>query len=256
MIKYQIKTTNNENKMNIVVLPVFFYSVLVLIMSGCSEESRLKNITDSYRSNLSRQQDFLPQGDGTVIDKRTKLQWMRCSLGQKWTEQTCEGDFALYDWVSASKQTMTFAGYSDWRLPKIEELETLIICKHGNDFGRGDDMLFRCEGNGYKKPSISHLFLPNAHPSKEDDLFVEGHRQAVTSMTNHAIMNGNPNSVLNAYAFGESLVNVHNDSYSYWSATSSKKIETKAWAVIFHDGYAETGNKKLTGYVRLVRKIQ
>ncbi len=54
-----------------------------------SDEAELRKITDNYRSDPNRPKDFIPQGNGTVIDKRTGLQWMRCSLGQEWTGETC-----------------------------------------------------------------------------------------------------------------------------------------------------------------------
>ncbi len=65
-----------------------------------SQLKRIKElmaITDNYRSQAGREQDFVPQDDGTVIDKRTGLQWMRCSLGQTWTGTMCSGHPDAYN---------------------------------------------------------------------------------------------------------------------------------------------------------------
>ncbi len=103
-----------------------------------TDEDELRNITDTYRSDPERPKDFIPQGDGTVIDKRTGLQWMRCSLGQTWTGETCEGEPSEYTWEQADTQKIDFAGYSDWRLPKDFELQTLVFCTNSKLKGNGD----------------------------------------------------------------------------------------------------------------------
>ncbi len=125
---------------------------------------KLMAITDNYRSQADREQDFVPQGDGTVIDKRTGLQWMRCSLGQTWIGTTCSGEANRYNWQQANKQTRNFAGYSDWRLPTRFELETLVYCSSGKDMGRkGENQLFGldgCDGN-YQHPTISQKSFPD-----------------------------------------------------------------------------------------------
>ncbi len=124
----------------------------------------LMAITDNYRSQANREQDFVPQGDGTVIDKRMGLQWMRCSLGQTWTETMCSGEANKYDWQQANAQTRNFAGYSDWRLPTHFELETLIYCSSGKDKGReGENRRFYldwCAGN-YQRPTIGQKAFPD-----------------------------------------------------------------------------------------------
>ena len=70
--------------------------------------------------------DFTDNGDGTVTHQKTGLTWMRCSLGQTWTGSTCSGTAQTYTYDNAIKQTANFAGYSDWRLPNIAELQTIV----------------------------------------------------------------------------------------------------------------------------------
>ncbi len=73
---------------------------------------------------------FEDAGDGTVTDKQSKLMWMRCSIGQSWTQGTCAGQSALLNWAEAeqaakgvNKKGQFF--YSDWRLPQLPELASI-----------------------------------------------------------------------------------------------------------------------------------
>jgi hypothetical protein len=72
--------------------------------------------------------DFIDNGDGTVTHKLTGLVWMRCSMGQTWDKATtsCTGTVATYTYAQAIALTNTFAGKSDWRLPNIAELRTIV----------------------------------------------------------------------------------------------------------------------------------
>ena len=76
----------------------------------------------------SAESSFTVHNDGTVIDTRTGLMWMRCSLGQKWDGKTCSGQAAIYSWAAGLKAaaSQNFAGYSDWRLPNKNELESIV----------------------------------------------------------------------------------------------------------------------------------
>jgi hypothetical protein len=71
---------------------------------------------------------FTIHGDGTATHKATGLMWMRCSLGQTWDGKTCLGKAAAYPWGIAlrSAETSEFAGYTDWRVPNKNELETIF----------------------------------------------------------------------------------------------------------------------------------
>jgi hypothetical protein len=112
-------------------------------------------LADRYRDN----------GDGTVTDVRTGLQWMRCSLGQTWRGRTCVGEAETYAWQAALDAAEAlnhqggYASYRDWRVPAIEELRTLVYCSSGqpktwNDTGK------RCGGD-YKSPTLYQPSFPN-----------------------------------------------------------------------------------------------
>jgi hypothetical protein len=71
---------------------------------------------------------YSDNGDGTVTDPATGLTWMRCSMGQTWTSGACTGTTNTYTWSQAMALTgaSSFAGNSDWRLPNIRELQTIV----------------------------------------------------------------------------------------------------------------------------------
>ncbi|MDM8522526.1 SUMF1/EgtB/PvdO family nonheme iron enzyme [Desulfococcaceae bacterium HSG8] len=71
--------------------------------------------------------DFTDNGDGTVTDHITWLMWQRSGADDL---MTFEEAWAYVDDLN-SKQ---FAGYSDWRLPTLEELASLIENKEAEGF--------------------------------------------------------------------------------------------------------------------------
>ncbi|MDP2903634.1 MAG: DUF1566 domain-containing protein [Methylovulum sp.] len=70
--------------------------------------------------------DFTDNNDGTVTHKTTGLTWMRCAMGQTWTGSACTGTVKTYTYAKARRLTTSFAGFSDWRLPNIAELQTIV----------------------------------------------------------------------------------------------------------------------------------
>lgn len=69
-----------------------------------------------------------PNADGTALDTATGLVWKRCMEGQTWDGTTCTGTAAKYNFDAANALTgkVTFAGQSDWRMPNIRELLTIV----------------------------------------------------------------------------------------------------------------------------------
>lgn len=71
--------------------------------------------------------DFVDNGDGTVTHKLTGLMWKRCGEGQAWDGSTCTGTLTTLSWDQAMAATgAAYAGHSDWRLPSVKELATLV----------------------------------------------------------------------------------------------------------------------------------
>jgi hypothetical protein len=72
--------------------------------------------------------------DGTVIDSRTGLMWTQCPLGQTLSNSACAGTPSLYTWADAltTAKAQNFAGHTDWRLPNVKELLSILEdqCSH------------------------------------------------------------------------------------------------------------------------------
>lgn len=97
----------------------------------------------------------IDNGDGTITDTETGLIWKRCSEGLSGVN--CEkGNIERHTWDDAVQhfKNVEYAGYSDWRLPTIDELKTLVYCSKGvKDKGT-------CK-SGSEKPTINQQAFPN-----------------------------------------------------------------------------------------------
>jgi Protein of unknown function (DUF1566)/Ankyrin repeats (many copies)/TerB-C domain len=87
-----------------------------------------QDLAEYLRRKGARSADerFLDNLDGTVTDRRTGLTWMRCASGQTWDGTTCTGEINAYTWNEAMTLHSTYAGHSDWRLPNIDELRSIV----------------------------------------------------------------------------------------------------------------------------------
>lgn len=75
--------------------------------------------------------DFVDNGNGTVTHLRTGLMWKRCAEGL--TGASCAGfDGQGFTWVQALEAArLPFAGFSDWRVPNVKELRSIVeTCGH------------------------------------------------------------------------------------------------------------------------------
>lgn len=89
----------------------------VIPCNGTGQDGEFqKGLTRSYTDN----------GDGTITDDRTGLMWEKNS-----NDGGINAFTVSYTWPNAFSKiatlnSTTFAGYSDWRLPNIGELRTLV----------------------------------------------------------------------------------------------------------------------------------
>ena len=91
--------------------------------------------------------------EGTVEDVATGLQWLRCALGQRWDGNTCVGygDSHTYDRAlqaaAALNEQGGDAGFTDWRVPTLRELQGIVYCSSGvPSHFKGDDSSI-CQGS-------------------------------------------------------------------------------------------------------------
>ena len=70
---------------------------------------------------------FVDNGDGTVTDTSTGLMWDQCTWGQTSASGGCTGGGTAMDWDTAMALVTTgHRGYSDWRVPGLAELQSLL----------------------------------------------------------------------------------------------------------------------------------
>ncbi len=102
-----------------------FFSVLFIACRGAQAEQHCDSVPENTPGD-----SFTVNTDGTVTHNTTGLMWARCASGQTWDEsnQSCTGIANQVTWVAALTlaNTTTFAGYTDWRLPNIKELSSIV----------------------------------------------------------------------------------------------------------------------------------
>ena len=103
----------------------FEHSRFMSLMEERDKKLRIDNLTRS---------GFIEHGNGTVTDSRLHLMWMQCAQGQ--TGMACEGTALAYTWDAAMliaphlnqrPNDPQGLGYADWRLPSVEELQSLVV---------------------------------------------------------------------------------------------------------------------------------
>ena len=112
--------------------------------------------------------------------------WKVCTEGQTWNAGACEGDSRNVNWQTAlqTANDENFAGHSNWRLPNIKELQSLIA--------------FNCTNR-----SINTTIFPNTTAS--------------------SYWSSSPNAYNSNYAWGV-YFNYSDDYYFYRNLTSSVRV--------------------------------
>jgi len=138
-------------------------------------ESVSPNHSQSKTSPIGPQGRYIDHKNGTVTDSITGLMWMRCAIGQSWTGNTCNGKAKEMSWEDSINYSISFANYSDWRLPTIDELSTLVYCSNGqpNFFSNAENASVEnsdwgCSGKPVKdhtRPTIFQEAFPNCPSS-------------------------------------------------------------------------------------------
>jgi hypothetical protein len=121
---------------------------------------------------------------GIWVDSRTGLMWARCVVGQTWTGSTCTGMAThpgvpfrngspnvelINAQISKLMSGYEFAGFTDWRIPTIQELQALLPCSNGVVIPEeaGETVYFACPGGGIPQldPSVFPDSNPNVYPN-------------------------------------------------------------------------------------------
>lgn len=104
------------------------------LSTGAVDQQQHQWFNSNPLSNMSDADKQL-MANGMWHDPKTGLTWMRCILGQKWNGSGCtRGEneshpeiYTQYGWEDAALKVskLNFGGYSDWRIPTVEELYNL-----------------------------------------------------------------------------------------------------------------------------------
>ncbi|MDH5716281.1 MAG: DUF1566 domain-containing protein [Spirochaetia bacterium] len=81
--------------------------------------------------SLPARQDYQENGDGTISDYASGIIFMKCPAGtivDYNTTNYCNGEKTLSTWVEALSfcENLNYAGNTNWRLPSIRELSSMI----------------------------------------------------------------------------------------------------------------------------------
>ncbi|WCL50975.1 Lcl C-terminal domain-containing protein [Leptospira sp. GIMC2001] len=150
-------------------------NILGRLQTGQTTTFQAGDNGDQISFSLAR--SFADNGDNTIEDLVTGLIWQRCSLGQT-NDAGCTGPGDVYSWNDAVSQCAAVG--SDWRLPTIQELATLI------DMGA--------------TPRINGTYFPNTqneyHSSTENQInttesfnqrFSDGWVQSIAKSTEYSV---------------------------------------------------------------------
>ena len=111
---------------NLLVVTAFIIGISVF---GYSGELPDTGQTTSYTETFGEDSDYQPvasqpsytdNGDGTVTDNRTGLMWL------KYANNYNSGAAQTWEAALSGCESFSYAGYSDWRLPNVRELESIV----------------------------------------------------------------------------------------------------------------------------------
>jgi hypothetical protein len=143
-----------QKKWQLLLASVGVFAFSSQAFSACIQHNAAQPASAFPYSGNTEEEEILPSlpttqfkinQDGTVTDRKTKLTWMRCTMGQTWNGNSCDGEATKYKWADAMSlsDTHSFAGHKDWKVPEYEQLKTIM-----------DD---NCE-----KPAINITVFPGA----------------------------------------------------------------------------------------------
>jgi hypothetical protein len=104
---------------------------------------------------------YIDNADGTVTDSGTGLIWQKCTVGR--TGATCTGGaVTLMDWddALAACNSLSLASQTDWRLPSVRELNSLVDL-------RGSEPLI--DQTAFPSTAFNQYWTSTSHPSHFSD---------------------------------------------------------------------------------------
>ena len=122
-----------------------------LYFANDDSDYNASNSTTCDRTSSGDDPSFTDNGDGTITDNCTNLEWKKC-LEPDISTTDCAGIHSNYSWKSAMARCegLNFAGHTNWRLPNINELLSIVNYQK-NDIGVPDDP---------NDPAVNKIFFP------------------------------------------------------------------------------------------------
>ena len=90
--------------------------------AACPDASDENSVTESPPDAR-----LVVEDNGTAINHESGLMWKQCVQGKSGLDCST-GNAATFRWVEALNEARSedFAGFDDWRLPKIDELRSIV----------------------------------------------------------------------------------------------------------------------------------
>ena len=157
-------------------------NITVKLTADFEQNKIINSYLEKQKYLKSERSKYINNSDGTVTDIKTGLMWMSCSIGQTQANKTCTGRANKYEWEEARNLSVNFASFNDWRLPTIQELNTLIYCSNNRiieyerdgyyekwgrtgGFGCGiNSRNINDETFNFQYPTINQAVFPNTPP--------------------------------------------------------------------------------------------
>jgi len=101
-------------------------SLIALLAIILTSAAHAQQVCPSGNPRNAPDSRYVVDASGTVRDSQTGLIWKQCTEGQ--TGSTCSGSGISMTWQNAlnTANSSAFASFSDWRLPSVKELQSLV----------------------------------------------------------------------------------------------------------------------------------
>ncbi len=173
--------------------------------------------------------DFEDNGDGTITDDATGLMWMQDDSGEGLDWE------AALAWV-AQKNADTYLGHSDWRLPNVKELQSIV------DYERSPET----SGTAAIDPLFHATAITNEAGADDFPCYWSG--------TTHANRTASPATFGVYVAFGRAMGYVGDAWVDVHGAGAQRSDPKSGDPADYPTGHGPQGDAiRIANYVRLVR---